>query len=136
MEIKSYDCDEWREFQESKRVRCMRCRYSWIPYSSHLEVYTPKHCPACKNKKWNKSYGRMKTPKGLRGKSCNQCGRKSGLTTDHIIPKSKGGTEDQSNIQILCLPCNASKSDLVEWPGRRYWSIKQRTWLIRKRTPK
>ncbi len=31
--------------------------------------------------------------------------------TDHIVPKSKGGTNDPSNAQHLCRDCNIQKSD-------------------------
>ncbi len=33
-------------------------------------------------------------------------------TKDHIVPKSKGGSHDQSNLVAACLPCNAAKADL------------------------
>ena len=33
------------------------------------------------------------------------------LTRDHIVPKSKGGPNDISNIQLLCELCNRIKSD-------------------------
>lgn len=41
---------------------------------------------------------------------CLCCGEHSkSLTADHVIPLTKGGTNDISNIQPLCGPCNSSK---------------------------
>lgn len=31
------------------------------------------------------------------------------LTADHIVPKAAGGTDDPSNVQVLCRGCNARK---------------------------
>lgn len=31
------------------------------------------------------------------------------LTIDHVIPKSKGGTNDPTNLQTLCHDCNRIK---------------------------
>ncbi len=42
---------------------------------------------------------------------CAGCKKKRKLTRDHIIPLSKGGTDDITNIQPLCLPCNSAKRD-------------------------
>lgn len=38
-------------------------------------------------------------------------------TIDHIIPVSRGGTDDPSNLQLLCQPCNSSKGTRTnhEW---------------------
>lgn len=36
------------------------------------------------------------------------------MTKDHIIPKSKGGSNDMSNYQTMCAECNAEKADRVE----------------------
>ena len=33
------------------------------------------------------------------------------LTKDHIVPKAKGGTDDLSNFQVMCAPCNSKKGD-------------------------
>lgn len=40
---------------------------------------------------------------------CLCCGEKKPLTVDHVIPLSKGGSNDISNIQPLCMACNMSK---------------------------
>lgn len=37
--------------------------------------------------------------------------KKRMLTVDHIIPLSKGGTNDRQNLQALCLRCNKFKSN-------------------------
>lgn len=42
---------------------------------------------------------------------CLACGKRKRLTADHVIPVSKGGIGDISNIQPLCHSCNASKKD-------------------------
>ena len=45
------------------------------------------------------------------GGKCQCCGRRDKLEYDHIIPFSCGGESDPSNIQLLCQPCNRSKSN-------------------------
>jgi len=64
--------------------------------------------------------------KAAAGGKCQNCGvettpgqkSQKGVTppgnegqTDHIVPKSKGGTNDPSNAQHLCRDCNINKSD-------------------------
>ena len=34
-------------------------------------------------------------------------------TVDHIIPLSKGGAEDFTNLQLLCRKCNVEKGDTI-----------------------
>lgn len=45
-----------------------------------------------------------------RGK-CVRCGATRKLTADHVLPITRGGSSNISNIQPLCQRCNSSKSD-------------------------
>jgi hypothetical protein len=45
---------------------------------------------------------------------CECCGaheHQRALEVDHIIPKNQGGSDALSNLQALCLRCNAGKRD-------------------------
>ena len=45
---------------------------------------------------------------------CAACGNNPGydnMDVDHIVPKSKGGTDHKSNLQLLCAGCNRKKGD-------------------------
>lgn len=49
---------------------------------------------------------------------CAYCGcRPEKITLDHIIPKVKGGTTQQSNLVPACAPCNVAKNhcNWLEW---------------------
>jgi hypothetical protein len=47
---------------------------------------------------------------------CQYCGG-AAVEVDHIIPRSKGGTNEESNLVACCLLCNRSKGDktVEEW---------------------
>ena len=44
--------------------------------------------------------------------TCQYCGREaSGLTVDHVIPRSRGGESVWENIVASCAPCNRKKGN-------------------------
>ncbi|MEU3469808.1 HNH endonuclease signature motif containing protein [Streptomyces sp. NPDC006687] len=59
---------------------------------------------------------------------CTDCGvNLSGLIDsldvanyDHMMPLSRGGLNDVTNLQLLCEKCNATKSDRITKPSNRY----------------
>lgn len=52
--------------------------------------------------------------------ACAYCGA-SGVPMhlDHVVPRSRGGPDDPTNLVTACAPCNLSKNDLLpsEWDG-------------------
>lgn len=42
---------------------------------------------------------------------CGEDGSEHRLEVDHIVPRSKGGTNDLENLQTLCRRCNGGKSN-------------------------
>ena len=79
----------------------------------------------CKPLKRKKLRRRTRIPKGMRKEvfkrdnyTCVQCGasKEDGATLhiDHIIPVSRGGTDELDNLQTLCSDCNLNKSDLIQ----------------------
>jgi hypothetical protein len=52
---------------------------------------------------------------------CTVCGVPYNIHIDHIQPVTKGGTDDEANLQPLCAPCNHRKhnrrtnNEVREW---------------------
>ena len=78
--------------------------------------------------------------KGLRNKSlkekilekqgncCHYCGKKleaDEITIDHLLPRSRGGKTDKSNLAICCGKCNSEKSSMTEQEYWKYLEIKK-----------
>lgn len=62
-------------------------------------------------------FGRQTAPRWVRealeardGALCGMCGTAEDLSVDHIVPVSLGGSDQISNLRLLCRPCNSSKA--------------------------
>lgn len=55
-------------------------------------------------------------------KSCGKTKLDTQLTIDHIIPLARGGQNDISNLQTLCLLCNQQKNHHLDPRFRRHFS--------------
>lgn len=56
--------------------------------------------------------GRVYLPQNKGWYTCVKCGKKlrwKDVDVDHIQPKSKGGSNDAYNLQVMCKHCNRSK---------------------------
>ncbi len=78
----------------------------WIVGGMKPEAPTPGRSRAIprdvRDSVWRRDKGR-----------CVECGSQELLEFDHIIPFSKGGSNNDQNIQLLCEACNRAKSDQI-----------------------
>ena len=68
-----------------------------------------KHYRSNKEKLFGQQHGKCK--------GCNEIFPYQFMEVDHILPKSKGGTDEFENLQVLCSHCNRSKGSktMAQW---------------------
>jgi 5-methylcytosine-specific restriction endonuclease McrA len=81
--------------------------HEWLPHESHkvLSIKTVIHIDTkTKELVWDKTGGH-----------CSYCGLVlnpfRNFSVDHVIPQSKGGTDDFDNLVPACRHCNSSKNN-------------------------
>lgn len=52
---------------------------------------------------------------------CAYCDKEEKLARDHVVPRSRGGPDNATNIVMACKSCNSAKGDQLpsEWLGER-----------------
>jgi 5-methylcytosine-specific restriction protein A len=80
------------------------------------------YCPACRRQRSRRRGTRQQqgyTDHWLRLRDaairaqpwCSQCGTTHDLTGDHILPLSRGGINEPTNIRVLCRRCNSRRGN-------------------------
>jgi hypothetical protein len=108
----SYDFESWRDLSEV-RARFERDRHEWIPCVK-FEIAVPRIIRLL-------FYDRLpRRPVKFNRRNifardrnrCQYCGKiypLSELSLDHVIPRSRGGHSDWTNIVCCCVGCNVRK---------------------------
>ena len=62
--------------------------------------------------------------KSSNGDKCYFCGcsNKLFLTVDHRVPKSRGGSNEEKNLRVMCHFCNQLKGSLTCQEFRKYYN--------------
>jgi hypothetical protein len=119
----------------NKEVECRKCGHvgypkeviykngNYMAYCANCGGFTQKNLPkkdkyATKDQRselWSKTLGR-----------CGYCGisinpdENCGANYDHVMPKSRGGSNESENLMLTCKSCNSQKKDKTPSEYRTY----------------
>lgn len=107
----------WMDIRRLRRLRPKIEAYFVIEdgywrarYPEWIRIATPSRVPL---KETTREVARMRSDE-----RCAYCGDEEGpFHFDHLYPRARGGSDDDHNIVLACVPCNRSKRDktLMEW---------------------
>lgn len=108
-------------------IECEGCGTTKSVYFSDFGHYCFFYCLPCMQKTREELPSEPKNSRGLTlrfkvlardGFRCVYCGRSPvedgvKLEIDHVVPKSKGGTDSFDNLVAACWECNQGKKNLI-----------------------
>jgi hypothetical protein len=103
--------EEWlklRFFSDSRRAQ----RYRYFPYLLRNLEKVREYPPEKPSARYIPSEVRIRVWIRDEGR-CKSCGATENLQFDHIIPVSKGGSNGEENIELLCSACNQRKASRI-----------------------
>lgn len=115
-------CDEahealieaWREWQQAGNTFRETRPASWrgVTANGRTGIQELTRVPLASVRGWYTLRFQVLKRDGYR---CQLCGATAAdgarLEVDHKVPRARGGTDDESNLWVLCLPCNRGKRD-------------------------
>ena len=109
-----------KPFSKHKKKRIALLGYNVGCHSLRLALFKERE-PVCVHCGLRAEYFALENHKSAASKSTphlnlygkNAQGEEVLFTKDHIIPLSKGGKDNLSNLQILCYPCNHIKGNVI-----------------------
>jgi 5-methylcytosine-specific restriction endonuclease McrA len=105
------------------KVTVLKEHEDWIVRSQKLEMHVPSIVICTEYVKWNKRIKYSRTNVYLRDdftcqlQSTTRCRENHGkvkisdLTLDHVVPRSKGGKTNWTNVITSCKECNSNKGN-------------------------
>lgn len=105
---------------------CPRCRALATDMSAHVQEahggYQSTPRPSAARRGYDKTWRRIRAAKLARDPWCEDPYRlHDGLVlareVDHIIPRARGGTNEDENLQSLCRTCHQRKTNTEDGGG-------------------
>lgn len=95
----------------SNPSRCSSCQAQW---QAHQDAVRGSSAKRGYGSSWRRiAAAVVATHKAIYGMQCPGYGvpahTASSLTVDHIVAKANGGTDELSNLRVLCRECNSRK---------------------------
>lgn len=108
LDKKLQKCIDQVHFITSKRNEIVRIRDSINEHVSNRPkaAYFVRRYEANKHTEKPEVRHRILTRDGMK---CLHCGTSERLSLDHIVPVFRGGGDEDSNLQTLCISCNSKK---------------------------